>query len=63
MKEGDLFRVKQGCGEEGILGIIIEVDMSKGIRFHTALLSDGSFTEVTEWWIEVISSVNLTQQE
>jgi len=57
--EGELFRVKSGCGDEGMLGIIIKADSSKGIRFHTVLLSDGTLTEANEHWLEVISSVNL----
>jgi hypothetical protein len=57
--EGELFRVKPGCGQEGMLGIIIKADSSKGIRFHTVLLSDGTLTEANEHWLEVISSVNL----
>jgi len=57
--EGELFRVKSGCGDEGMLGIIIKADNSKGIRFHTVLLSDGTLTEANERWLEAISSVNL----
>jgi hypothetical protein len=60
--EGELFRVKPGCGDEGMLGIIIKADSSKGIRFHTVLLSDGTLTEANEHWLEVISSVNFQPQ-
>ena len=60
--EGELFRVKTGCGDEGMLGIIIKADSSKGIRFHTVLLSDGTLTEANELWLEVISSVNFQPQ-
>ena len=62
MSAGDLFRVKPGCGDEGMTGMILVADERVGIRFHTVLLSDGRITEASEWWIEVISSVNLQPQ-
>lgn len=57
--KGDLFRVKPGCACEGMTGLILVADERAGIRFYTVLLSNGNITEASEWWIEVISSVNL----
>lgn len=49
MKPGDLIRVKEGCGSEGKIGVILE----SGGMFWTISFPDG-VKDINTYWIEVI---------
>ena len=53
MKVGDLIRIKEGCGSEGQIGVILE----PGGMFWTIGFPDG-VKDVNIYWIEVIDGTH-----
>ena len=57
MKPSDLVRVKDGCGMEGRVGVILsevlEPPALQGIKFHDILFFDG-IVSISTLWLEVI---------
>ena len=53
MKVGDLVRIKEGCGTEGQIGVILDLESVHGYLFRTIGFPDG-VKDVNIYWIEAI---------
>ena len=53
MKPGDLIRIKEGCGSEGQIGVILDLESVHGHLFRTIGFPDG-VKDINTYWIEVI---------
>jgi ribosomal protein L24 len=54
MRRGDLVRIKEGCGDEGKIGIVMSADREDP-RFFAKVLIDGAQVIVNFYWLEVIN--------
>ena len=53
MKIGDLIRIKEGCGGEGKIGVVLDLVSVHGQLFRTICFPDGA-EDINVYWIEVI---------
>lgn len=53
MKVGDLIRIKEGCGAEGQIGVILDLESVHGHLFWIISFPDG-VKDINKYWIEVI---------
>ncbi len=54
MRRGDLVRIKEGCGDEGKIGIVMSADREDP-RFFAKVLIDGAQVIVNFYWLEVVN--------
>ena len=55
MKPGDLIKIRNGCGDEGKLGIIIFCHPMQSIIFYDVLLSGEVQSHVNGYWLELLN--------
>lgn len=53
MKVGDLIRIKEGCGGEGKIGVILDLESVHGHLCRTICFPEG-VEDINTYWIEVI---------